>query len=509
MARDTVTGKVYSMGGTYSQYGSVAGIDNTAYVYDPGSDTWSPIADAPVARQAAASAVMDGKYYVVNGWAAGADAYPVAEMDIYDPGTGQWSIGAPNPVPAAGGSAYAVLNGSLYLVGGCVDGPCAVPTNAVQVYHPYSDSWTSAANYPRAISFASCGAIGNELYCAGGMQSSGAVADGYVYDPLSNSWSPIAPMFVPLGSSYYTAANGLLLVEGGFDGAGNIVNQGEAYDPTTNSWMPLPNLPTQITRGGHACGLYQTGGITQFSVFGPVISNVTRVLPGYTQQCGKLPQAPWLAVAPASGTLAAGSTAQVTLTVDGTNQKAFTTSRAYLSIANKSPYGPIIVPLTVDWDPQPVALSVSGTADPDTAKKGTNIAFNFTVSNGTVQGDGAATQTLLTVVLPSSLSFVQGSGSSCSSNAGMITCPIGNMAQGDEKNVVIVAQMDQGGKYQVTATATALEPQDGSVDDSTTISSKTQTSSGGGSLGWPVLLLLLGLAMGVGCRRRRIAGAST
>lgn len=520
MARDPVTGKVYSMGGTYSQYGSVAGIDNSAFVYDPGSDAWSPIADAPVARQAAASAVIDGKYYVVNGWAAGADASPVAEMDIYDPNTGQWSIGAPNPVPAGGGSAYAVLDGSLYVVGGCIDGACSTPTNAVQVYHPYSDSWTSAANYPRAISFASCGAIDGRLYCAGGIQATGAVADGYVYDPLSNSWSPIAPMFVPLASSFYTAANGLLLVEGGFDGAGNIVNQGEAYDPKTNSWIPLPNLPTQITRGGHACGLYQAGGITQFSIFGPVTSNVTRVLPGYTQQCGEVPEAPWLAVAPASGTLATGSSATITLSVDGTGQKAFTTSRAYLSIANKSPYGPVIVPLTVDWDPQPVALKMTVTAAPNPVAKGDNLTFSASVQNMAVQGDGGATQVVLSFEVPADLQYVHQQGDGCSEQAGTVTCDLGDIARGDEKNVNILTKVvsTDGGYYQTTFTATGLEPQSdqyaNSNQDVVTGAIQGGSSSGGGGfsgggsgggiggLGWFSLIAMLGLVIAI--RRRRI-----
>ncbi len=505
MARDPVTGKLYSMGGTYvGPNRSVAGVDNSAFVYNPENDAWTPIANAPVAREAAASAFIDGKYYVVNGWAAGTIANPVAETDIYDPTIGQWSVGAPNPVPAGGGSAYAVLNGLLYVVGGCNDGPCNSPTSAVQVYHPYSDSWTSAANYPHAITFASCGAIDGKLYCAGGVEGSSAVANGYVYDPLSNSWSPIAPMFVPLGESFYTAANGLLLVDGGVEGSGNLVNEGEAYDPQTDSWFPLPSLPTAIIRGGYACGMYQTGGITGFSIgIGAVTTSVSRILAGYTQQCGALPQASWLITAPASGTLQAGASAKVTLTVDGSGQQAGTSSKAYLSIANKSPYGPITLPVTVDWDPQPVALKVSGTADPDLVEKGTNVTFDFTVTNEAIQGDGAATQTMLTVALPASMNFVKEQGSSCSSNAGMVTCPIGDLAQGGSTDVVIVAQANQGGNYKVTATATAREPQDSSVENATTVSNKAQTSSGGGgSMGLLALLLLLGLVVGVGRRRR-------
>ncbi|MGH8128344.1 MAG: kelch repeat-containing protein, partial [Gammaproteobacteria bacterium] len=511
VARDPVTGKLYSMGGNYL-YSNTIGIDSTAYVYDPKTDVWSRLPDAPVVRDDGASAFINGKYYVVDGWSGDATASPIAEMDIYDPSTDQWTTGAPDPLPVGGGAGYATLNGSLYIVGGCDNGACQGPSSAVQVYHPYSNSWTQVANYPHTVRFPSCGAIEGMLYCAGGIRanssgSSVAESDAYVYDPLSNSWSHIAPMFVPLGESLYSAANGLLMVAGGIDGSANLVNETEAYDPQTNSWMSLPNLPGPIMRGGYACGFYQIGGVIGYSNKHSVLTKVSRVLPGYTQGCGILPKASWLTTAPASGTVQAGSSANITFTVDGTGQKANTSSRAYLSIANKSPYGPINVPVTVDWDPQPVALKVSGTADPGSAQKGTNVTFDFTVTNEAIKGDGAATETVLTVVLPASMNFVKEQGSSCSSNAGMVICPIDDLAQGDKTDVVIVAQANAGGAYQVTATATANEPQDSSVDNTTTVSNKAQakaqtSSSGGGSLGLPILVLLLGLAVGVGRRRR-------
>ncbi len=483
-ARDPATGKVYSMGGTYLDpySGSVAGIDNSAFVYDPVSDAWSPIANAPVARQAAASAFVDGKYYVVNGWASGAEANPVAEMDIYDPATGQWNAGAPNPAPAGGGSAYAVLNGSLYIVGGCNDGPCSTSTNAVQVYHPYSDSWTSAANYPHPVTFASCGAIEGKLYCAGGIRNGAAEADGYVYDPLSNSWSPIADMFPPLGSSIYTAANGLLLVAGGVDGGANVVNEGEAYDPQTNSWVPLPNLPTTISRGGYACGLYQVGGITGYSdFFGAITTSVSRVLPGYTQQCGMVPYASWLTVAPASGTLDSGSSAKVTLTVDGTGQTAFTTSEAYLSIANKSPYGPVIVPLTVIWDPQPVHLVITGTANVDPIQKGNTLIYTLTVENRQMDGHGDATQTAMTYQLPAGVSYVSSGGdASCTVTQGTVSCDFGTVTPGASKTETVAVTVADAGTLTSHFEVSAREPDDSdssTLDVNTTVTGTADVSA--------------------------------
>src|SRR5699024_8836092 len=153
VARDSATGKLYAMGG-FGNDGVVA----AAYVYDPEASNWSPIADAPLARDAPVSAFVNGKYYVFNGWDSN-DAGPVAELDIYDPGTNSWSQGAPNPAPAGGGSAIAVLHGSVYIVGGCRTGACDTRLSTVQIYNPALDSWSLAADYPRTVTFAACGAI--------------------------------------------------------------------------------------------------------------------------------------------------------------------------------------------------------------------------------------------------------------------------------------------------------------------------------------------------------------
>lgn len=495
-ARDPATDKIYSMGGTYTQYGSVAGIDNSAYVYDPKADAWSPIADAPVAREAAASAFINDKYYVVNGWASGAAADPVAEMDIYDPSTGQWSTGAPNPVPAGGGSAYAVLNGSLYIVGGCNNGACNTPTDAVQVYHPVSDSWTSAANYPQSIKFASCGAIDGKLYCAGGIQGGGAIGNSYVYDPSSNSWSPIASMFLPLGESFYTAANGMLLVSGGVEGGGSIVNESEAYDPQTNSWFPLPNLPMADSRGGYACGFYQLGGIVGYNpFFGAITTAESNVLPGYTQQCGMVPPPAWLTVAPASGTLTAGSSSRITLGIDGTGQAAFTTSKAYLSVANRSPYGPVIVPITVTWDPQPVHLVLTGTTNLNPIQKGNTLVYTLTVQNQQMSNHGAATETQMSYVLPAGVSYVASNGdasctapsagssqtpASATSGPGSVVCSFGTIDEGASKTESIAVQAADAGTLTSHFEITSREPDDSdsnTLDISTTVTGTADMSA--------------------------------
>jgi N-acetylneuraminic acid mutarotase len=100
---------------------SVGGLDgfntlNTGYRYDPGSDSWSAIADMADVRQKPAAAFINDKLYVVGGWGVFGDT--LTSLEIYDPATNSWSTGSPVPVGYAAATAVA-LNGQMYVIGGC------------------------------------------------------------------------------------------------------------------------------------------------------------------------------------------------------------------------------------------------------------------------------------------------------------------------------------------------------------------------------------------------------
>lgn len=455
-ARDPATGKIYSMGGFSKVNGgfvNVLGL-KLAYVFDIGSPApaWTPIADAPVARLSPVSAFVNHRFYVFNGWDGTVGGSPTAEVDIYDPVTDTWSQGAPNPVPAAGSSASAVLNGLVYIVGGCNDGSCSQILSAVQVYNPVSDSWSSAADYPVPVDDAACGGINGKLYCAGGVDGTAVLTSGYVYDPVSNNWSPIASIPVSgLSGSAYTAANGMLLMSGGFMTGGvgtSLTNRAVAYDPATDTWMQLPPLNEPVWEAAGACGFYAIGGVVGVSdFFGNTLTPDAEVLPGYDQLCGEPSPIQWLAVAPTNNNLPAGASTTVALTFDGTSQQAFSTSSAYLSIVNNTPYGPLTVPVMVHWDPQPVDLALSVDQSPNLVQKGGNLAYVVTVTNRQGDNQGAATQTTLTYQLPDGLSYLAASGdASCTVlSASVLACDFGTVSQGESKNATVAVKVTKAG----------------------------------------------------------------
>jgi hypothetical protein len=85
---DVVEGKMYVIGGISGETRQTAVVRNTVESYDPVTDTWATKAPMPTARSHAASAVIDGKIYVVGGF----EAYLSRvgnRVEVYDPSAEQ------------------------------------------------------------------------------------------------------------------------------------------------------------------------------------------------------------------------------------------------------------------------------------------------------------------------------------------------------------------------------------------------------------------------------------
>jgi N-acetylneuraminic acid mutarotase len=342
VATDTATGTVYSFGG-YNGYSSSA----SGYTYSSGTGQWTAAASMHYPREAPAGAIIGSKIYVTGGWDIQrfTPTVLIPQTEIYDTATGTWSQGASMPEPTAA-AGVAVLNGLLYVVGGCAVGSCG--QTQVQVYNPSANTWTQVAPYPEPVAWESCGAITGKIYCAGGATSSTtSTADAFSYNPATNTWAKIASLPIDLWGSGYTSSSGQLLVSGGVTSDGSVVtNQGFAYDPLAGTWSPLPASINTVYSGGSGCGFYKVGGLS-----GGFPSEVAEQLPGY-DTCGPA-NVPWLSESAARFTLAPGQSAVVRVTVRAGGDQAGTpgTYTAAIDVGNTSPYQVAAVPITLHVTP--------------------------------------------------------------------------------------------------------------------------------------------------------------
>ena len=117
-----------------------------------------------------------------------------------------------------------------------------------------------ASRSTAAISWLSCGGIGAQVYCAGGVADD-EYTDAWRYDPASDTWSPLPNLPVDLWGSQYASAGGMLVLAGGVTGGStSVTNRTVGFDPVAGAWRNLPNAQFNRYRGAAACGAYKIGG---------------------------------------------------------------------------------------------------------------------------------------------------------------------------------------------------------------------------------------------------------
>jgi N-acetylneuraminic acid mutarotase len=143
--------------------------------------------------------------------------------------------------------AVAELNGKMYVLGGYADGNVAQPLN--EEYDPISDTWRERAPLARGGNHIAAVGFEGKLYAIGGFseQNANAFADVSAYDPITDQWSSLAPLPQPLGSMAVVAVDGVIHAMGGATGTNadtrHTVTVHYIYDPHTNKWTNSTALP--------------------------------------------------------------------------------------------------------------------------------------------------------------------------------------------------------------------------------------------------------------------------
>lgn len=282
----------FHVGGGSGDYPPLDPINKEHYAYDPSTNAWIARALVPI-RQGGASAVVNGKIYVVGGCITDCHVDITGLLLTYDPGSDipggdPWSTLAPMPpMPTVrAGHVAAALDGKLFVVGGSSTWPYP-HLQTIEVYDPDSNQWedtTLKADMPTGRENASAAVIDGKLYVVGGMvrpTSNTHDVTGVleVYDPVANTWSTLAPMPTPRHGAAMGVIGGKLHVVGGWTTLTFLATH-EVYDPNTDSWSTLEPMPA--ARGYPMAGviddkLYVAGGVGSIvldtlEVFSPTVN---------------------------------------------------------------------------------------------------------------------------------------------------------------------------------------------------------------------------------------------
>lgn len=244
---------------------------------------WEAISQLPTQRKNFATAVVDGKIYLIGGtlFENRRGPYGLSTVEVFDTQTNTWQHVAEMPTPRASAGA-AVVDGVIYVCAGYngIDNHAANLKflDIVEAYNPQTDTWTRKQDMPTARVQFGIGAVDGKIYAMGGtvhffeIQAGvpGRLALVEVYDPATDIWRKRANMPTKRDGLGVGVVNNRIYAIGGNGWpqgirGGPFLMDIEMYDPHTHRWQQKPKMLELRTSFSTVVGgddIYLIGGFT-------------------------------------------------------------------------------------------------------------------------------------------------------------------------------------------------------------------------------------------------------
>jgi N-acetylneuraminic acid mutarotase len=207
----SVNGRIYLIGGQFTDDQQGASAVNMVYELDPVQGTWVEKARMPTARSGGVAVALDGRIYVAGGRVPRGD-----DFAVYDPAADRWEV-LPDLPSQRNHITGAAINGRIHIVGGRLgNGLSPLKSDAHEVFDPAMRTWATAAHMLRGRSGMNGVMALGCFHVWGGEAPTGMTPDHDYYDPRTDSWSSLRNMPIPIhgvvGSAF---VEGLIWVTGG------------------------------------------------------------------------------------------------------------------------------------------------------------------------------------------------------------------------------------------------------------------------------------------------------
>lgn len=241
-----------------------------------------------------ATLLANGKVLVCGGYTSLLRQGATRSCEVYDPTTHAWTATADMAVARVGHTATLLANGKVLVYGGSQTNAGAKVVANAEVYDPATGQWTptSTASQPAARRFhaAALGSDNKVYVCGGRVVNDSASAATASYDPATDTWATLPGM----GTARYAHTLNLLsttLMAVGGESAGAVLASAEEFDPAGPSWTARGAI--QAARQGHRAvvlndgKLFVVGGSTSPTDLAAVPSALTDLWDGAAWAAGQ------------------------------------------------------------------------------------------------------------------------------------------------------------------------------------------------------------------------------
>ncbi|OBF05431.1 protein kinase [Mycobacterium sp. ACS4054] len=197
---------------------------------------WKPITNARISRDAAATTQADGTIWIFGGIRS--DGTHTGLQEGYDPVIDSWKGGDDLPVAVSHAMAVTWQGNPVVLGGWKYEGGKNVATD--QVWRVVNSRWVELPHLLQPRAAAAAAVVGDRLIVTGGVDASGALLNTTeVFD--GNTWTLGAPIPTPRQLLGAASDGKLVYAVGGTNGSADLAAV-EAYDPAAKTWASLPAL---------------------------------------------------------------------------------------------------------------------------------------------------------------------------------------------------------------------------------------------------------------------------
>ncbi|HET7036763.1 MAG TPA: kelch repeat-containing protein [Thermomicrobiaceae bacterium] len=239
-----------------------------------GQGQWFPVSSASIALSGDTVLLNDGRVLVggrSSGLGRGGEIVDQVVISMYDPLSGAWSRPGPGDATKGNGAPVLLADGRVLFTGGVACGgisPSSCGSIAgAQVFDPVTGSWSSVAPLPsRRDGHSAIRLADGSVLVVGGEAGSGEatglcsidLTDATRYDPRTDSWSPagsIASQAARCAFSLTLLPDSRVLATGG----DRVTAQALLYDPAANAWSATS--PMMVARAFSTATLLPNGNV--------------------------------------------------------------------------------------------------------------------------------------------------------------------------------------------------------------------------------------------------------